>query len=195
MRTVTRCSWAENDPLLREYHDKERGVPVHDDVKLFEFLVLEGAQAGLNWLVILKKRHAFRAAFECFDPKKIAGYSSTDMNRLLANREIIRNRIKISAAITNAQHFISIQEEFGTFNNYVWRFVGGKPAKHRFRYLSAIPARSKESDRMSEDLKGRGLKFVGSTICYAFMQATGMVNDHVIKCFRYAEVARLARSH
>jgi len=195
MRTITRCSWAENDPLLREYHDKEWGVPVHSDTKLFEFLVLEGAQAGLNWLIILKKREAFRAAFEGFDPRKIAGYSSADMNRLLANNEIIRNRVKISATITNARRFISIQEEFGSFNNYVWRFVGGKPAKHRFRYLSAIPARTKESDRMSEDLKGRGFKFVGSTICYSFMQATGMVNDHIIKCFRYGEVARPARTH
>ena len=190
MRTVARCGWADNDPLLREYHDKEWGVPVHNDTKLFEFLLLEGAQAGLNWLIILKKREAFRTAFEGFDPKKIAGYSSADMNRLLANSEIIRNRVKISAIITNARRFISIQEEFGSFNNYVWRFVEGKPTNHRFRYLSAIPARTKESDRMSEDLKGRGFKFVGSTICYSFMQATGMVNDHIIKCFRYGEVAR-----
>jgi len=188
MIRAKRCGWAESDPFLGEYHDREWGVPVHDDRKLFEFLILEGAQAGLNWLIILKRRDAFRAAFEGFDPNKTAKFSSADVRRLLANREIIRNRLKIDAAVTNARRFISVQEEFGSFNDYVWRFVGGKPIKHRFRSMSSIPAKSKESDRMSEDLKRRGFKFVGSTICYAFMQATGMVNDHITTCFRYSEV-------
>jgi len=189
LREATRCRWAETDPLLREYHDKEWGIPVHDDLKLFEFLILEGAQAGLNWLIILKKRDAFRTALEGFDPKKIARFSSADVKRLLANREIIRNRLKINAAVTNARQFISLQDEFGSFNDYIWQFVGGKPIQHRFRSVSSIPDKSKESDRMSDDLKTRGFKFVGSTICYAFMQATGMVNDHVANCFRYSEVS------
>jgi len=189
LREATRCRWAETDPLLREYHDKEWGIPVHDDLKLFEFLILEGAQAGLNWLIILKKRDAFRTALEGFDPKKIARFSSADVKRLLANREIIRNRLKINAAVTNARQFISLQDEFGSFNDYIWQFVGGKPIQHRFRSVSSIPDKSKESDRMSDDLKTRGFKFVGSTICYAFMQATGMVNDHVTNCFRYSEVS------
>ena len=189
LRKAKRCRWAETDPFLKEYHDEEWGIPVHDDLKLFEFLILEGAQAGLNWLIILKKRNAFRIAFEGFDPEKIASFSSTDVKRLLANKEIIRNRLKISAAVTNARQFISIQDEFGSFNDYVWQFVGGKPIKHRFRSASSIPNKSRESDRMSEDLKTRGFKFVGSTICYAFMQATGMVNDHVTNCFRYSEVS------
>lgn len=188
MRATTRCPWAETDPLLREYHDSEWGVPVHDDHKLFEFLILEGAQAGLNWLIILKKRNAFRIAFEGFDPRKIAEYSGVDIKKLLANPEIIRNRLKISAAVTNARQFLSIQEEFGSFNDYAWQFVGYRPIKHRFRSPSSIPAKSKESDRMSEGLRKRGFKFVGSTICYAFMQAVGMVNDHTIHCFRYNEV-------
>ncbi|HXZ91054.1 MAG TPA: DNA-3-methyladenine glycosylase I [Candidatus Dormibacteraeota bacterium] len=189
MRKAKRCRWAETDPFLKEYHDEEWGIPVHDDLKLFEFLILEGAQAGLNWLIILKKRNAFRIAFEGFDPEKIASFSSTDVKRLLANKEIIRNRLKISAAVTNARQFISIQDEFDSFNDYIWQFVGGKPIKHRFRSASSIPDKSRESDRMSEDLKTRGFKFVGSTICYAFMQATGMVNDHVTNCFRYSEVS------
>jgi len=189
LRKAKRCRWAETDPFLKEYHDEEWGIPVHDDLKLFEFLILEGAQAGLNWLIILKKRNAFRIAFEGFDPEKIASFSSTDVKRLLANKEIIRNRLKISAAVTNARQFISIQDEFDSFNDYIWQFVGGKPIKHRFRSASSIPDKSRESDRMSEDLKTRGFKFVGSTICYAFMQATGMVNDHVTNCFRYSEVS------
>jgi DNA-3-methyladenine glycosylase I len=188
MKGTMRCGWAENDPLLKEYHDKEWGVPVHEDQKLFEFLILEGAQAGLNWLIILKKRHAFRTAFEGFDPKRVARFSSADMKRLLANRDIIRNRLKIRAAVTNARRLISIHEEFGSFNDYIWQFVGGKPIRHKFRFMSSIPAKSRESDRMSKDLQRQGFKFVGSTICYAFMQATGMVNDHVTSCFRYHEV-------
>ena len=188
-RAAKRCRWAETHALLKDYHDNEWGVPVHDDHKLFEFLVLEGAQAGLNWLIILKKRDAFRAAFEGFEPRKIARFSSADIRRLLANRQIIRNRLKISAAVTNARQLIFIQEQFGSFNDYIWQFVGGKPIKHRFRSMSSIPAKSKESDRMSEDMKRRGFKFVGSTTCYAFMQATGMVNDHVTNCFRYSELS------
>jgi DNA-3-methyladenine glycosylase I len=188
MKGPKRCGWADLDPLLGEYHDKEWGVPVHNDRKMFEFLMLEGAQAGLNWLIILKKRDAFRKAFAGFDPKKIAGFSNTDIRRLLMNKEIIRNRLKIKAAVTNAHQFTSVQEVFGSFDDYVWQFVGGKPLRHRFRSMSSIPAKSKESDRMSEDMKRRGFKFVGSTICYAFMQATGMVNDHVTSCFRYSEV-------
>jgi DNA-3-methyladenine glycosylase I len=174
--------------LLKEYHDKEWGVPVHNDLKLFELLILEGAQAGLNWLIILKKRNAFRVAFDGFDPRKIAEYSGVDIKKLLANQEIIRNRLKISAAVTNAHQYLSMQDQFGSFNDYIWQFVGYKPIKHRFRTLSSIPAKSKESDRMSDDLKRRGFKFVGTTICYAFMQATGMVNDHIVRCFRYREV-------
>jgi DNA-3-methyladenine glycosylase I len=185
---VKRCRWADSNSLLREYHDKEWGVPVHDDRKLFEFLVLEGAQAGLNWLIILKKRNAYRAALHGFNARKIAYYSSRDTKRLLANKEIIRNRLKIAAAVTNARGLLSIQEEYGGFNDYIWKFVGGKPIKHKFGTMSSIPAKSKESDRMSADLRRRGFKFVGSTICYAFMQAIGMVNDHVVDCFRYDEV-------
>jgi DNA-3-methyladenine glycosylase I len=188
MVRVTRCGWAETDPLLREYHDSEWGVPLHGDRKLFEFLTLEGAQAGLNWLVILKKRNAYRSAFDRFNPKKIAAYSGSDIRRLLVNPDIIRNRLKITAAVTNARQFMLVQEEFGSFNDYIWQFVGHKPIKHRFRTLSSIPATSKESDRMSDDLRKRGFKFVGSTICYAFMQAVGMVNDHLSNCFRYNEV-------
>jgi len=188
MKANNRCEWAQLDPLLKEYHDKEWGVPVHNERKLFEFLILEGAQAGLNWLIILKKRDAFRKAFAGFEPKKIARFSSADVRRLLGNKEIIRNRLKISAAVTNARQFASVKEEFGSFDDYVWQFVGGKPLQHRFGSMSSIPARSKESDRMSGDMKRRGFKFVGSTICYAFMQATGMVNDHLTNCFRYSEV-------
>ena len=161
---------------------------MHDDRKLFEFLILEGAQAGLNWLIILKKREAFRVAFDGFDARRMAAYSGEDLRGLLANKDIIRNRLKIAAAITNARGLLSVQEEFGSFDDYIWKFVGGKPIKHHHRSLSSIPAKSRESDRMSDDLTKRGFKFVGSTICYAFMQATGMVNDHIVKCFRYSEV-------
>lgn len=185
---MKRCLWADSDPLLGEYHDREWGVPVHDDRKLFEFLVLEGAQAGLSWLTILKKRDSFRLAYDGFDPTKIAKYSSGDIKRLLADPGIIRNQLKIAATITNARKFLEAQKEFGTFNKYAWQFVGGKPIKHRFRSLSAIPAKTKESDMMSKDLQRRGFKFAGSTICYAFMQAVGMVNDHTTNCFRYNKV-------
>jgi len=188
VKSRKRCGWAETAPLLGEYHDKEWGVPLHDDRKLFEFLVLEGVQAGLNWLIVLKKQDAFRRSFEDFNAERIARFSSADVRRLLGNSEIIRNRLKIEATVTNARQYISIQKEFGSFDSYIWKFVGGKPIKHGFRSLSSIPDKSKESDLMSEDLRKRGFKFVGSTICYAFMQATGMVNDHVTSCFRYAEV-------
>ena len=183
-----RCGWARNDSLLKEYHDREWGVPVHDDFKLFEFLVLEGAQAGLNWLTILKKRDAYRVAFEGFDPSKVARYSTSDAKHLLTNPGIIRNRLKIAATITNAKQFLAVQNEFGSFDNYVWRFVGGRPIEHRFRSLSAIPVKTRESDAMSSDLQRRGFKFVGSTICYSFMQAVGMVNDHTTSCFRHSQL-------
>lgn len=183
-----RCGWARNDPLLREYHDREWGVPVHDDFKLFEFLVLEGAQAGLSWLTVLKKRDAFRLAFDGFDPRKVAKYSSSDVRHLLTNRGIIRNRLKISATITNARRFLAVQKEFGTFDNYVWRFVGGSPIERRFRSMSTVPALTKESDAMSRDMTRRGFKFVGSTICYSFMQAVGMTNDHTMNCFRHNQL-------
>ncbi len=161
---------------------------MHDDRKLFEFLTLEGAQAGLSWLTILRKRESFRLAFDGFDPRMIAKYSNSDIRRLLANREIIRNRLKITATITNARQFQNVQNEFGSFNRYVWQFVDGKTIRHRFRLLSAVPAKTTESDMMSLDLRQRGFKFVGSTICYAFMQAAGMVNDHTTGCFRYGQV-------
>jgi len=183
-----RCGWARDDPLLKEYHDKEWGVPLHEDLKLFEFLVLEGAQAGLNWLTILRKREAFRSAFDGFDPRKVARYSTSDVRRLLTNQAIIRNRLKITATITNARQFLAVQNEFGSFDNYVWRFVGGSPIQHRFRSLSAIPTKTRESDAMSSDMRRRGFKFIGSTICYSFMQAVGMVNDHTTSCFRHSQL-------
>ena len=185
---MKRCAWATGDPLLTEYHDREWGVPLHDDVKLFEFLVLEGAQAGLNWLTVLKKRANYQKAFRSFDPAKIARYSNKDVNRLLADTGIIRNRLKIMAAITNARKFLEVQREFGSFDTYIWQFTGGRPIRHRFKSLSSIPAKTRISDAMSTDLQKRGFKFVGSIICYAFMQAVGMVNDHTINCFRYNQV-------
>lgn len=185
---MKRCGWANGDPLLMQYHDKEWGVPLHNDVKLFEFLILEGAQAGLNWLIILKKRESYRRAFASFDPVKVATYSRSDVKRLLSDSGIIRNRQKIAAAIVNAQEFLEVQEDFGSFDNYIWQFTSGKPIVHRFRSLSYVPSKSRESDSMSEDLRKRGFKFVGSTICYAFMQAVGMVNDHTVNCFRYNQL-------
>ncbi|HUK49457.1 MAG TPA: DNA-3-methyladenine glycosylase I [Terriglobales bacterium] len=185
---MDRCAWAENDPLLQKYHDKEWGRSVHDDIKLFEFITLEGAQAGLNWLTILKKREGYRLAFDKFNPNKIAKYTNRDLKRLLRDPRIVRNRLKISATMTNARNCLQVQQEFGSFDKYLWQFVGGQPIKHHFRSMSSIPARSKESDLMSKDLQKRGFRFVGSTICYAFMQAVGMVNDHTMKCFRYSQV-------
>jgi DNA-3-methyladenine glycosylase I len=185
---MRRCGWAENDPLLLDYHDKEWGLPLHNDVKLFEFLTLEGAQAGLSWLTILKKREAYRLAFDGFNPKKIAEYSNRDVKRLLVNPGIIRNRLKIAATVTNARNFLQVQKEFGSFDRYLWQFVGGEPIKHHFRSLSSVRAKTRESDILSEDLQKRGFRFVGSTICYSFMQAVGMVNDHTTRCFRYNQV-------
>jgi len=182
------CGWATVDPLLRQYHDKEWGVPLHEDVKLFEFLILEGAQAGLNWLTVLKKRENYSRAFDSFNPAKVARYSRRDIRRLLSDPGIIRNQLKIAAAITNAQKFLGVQESFGSFDNYIWQFTGGTPMKHHFRSMSQVPTKSRESDAMSQGLYRRGFKFVGSTICYAFMQAVGMVNDHTVNCFRYKQI-------
>ena len=173
---------------MMEYHDREWGVPEHDDRRLFEFLILEGAQAGLSWMTVLRKREHYRNAFEGFDPRKIARYEGRDLKRLLADGGIIRNRLKISAAIRNAHAFLEVQKECGTFDAYMWKFVGDRPKKNRWRSMGQIPAKTKESDAMSADLKGRGFSFVGSTICYAHMQAVGMVNDHLVRCFRYDEV-------
>ncbi|HUJ18972.1 MAG TPA: DNA-3-methyladenine glycosylase I [Nitrospirota bacterium] len=183
-----RCPWTSDDPLMIAYHDREWGVPLHDDRKLFEFLVLEGQQAGLSWSTVLRKRENFRKAFQGFHPAVVARYRERDVERLLKNEGIIRNRMKIESAITNAKKVLVIQEEFGSFDAYLWRFVGKKPVKHRFAHLGEIPVTTDEADAMSKDLKKRGFKFVGSTMCYAFMQAVGMVNDHVTGCFRYREV-------
>ncbi|MBI3546784.1 MAG: DNA-3-methyladenine glycosylase I [Gammaproteobacteria bacterium] len=186
-----RCSWAADiDSLNQAYHDKEWGVPVHADRKLFEFLILEGAQAGLNWATILKKRKNYRKAYDNFDAHKIAAYGSVKLRRLLKDPGIIRNRLKIRAAVLNAQAFLKVQQEFGSFDRYLWRFVGGRPIQNQRRYGQKIPARTKESDALSKDLRRRGFKFVGPTICYAFMQAVGMVNDHTTKCFRYRVLAK-----
>ncbi len=187
-KKVKRCGWASGDPLLIAYHDKEWGVPLHEDGKLFEFLILEGVQAGLSWLTVLRKRENYRAAFGGLDPAVVAGYQKKDIQRLLMNKGIIRNRSKIEAAITNANKFLDVQREFGSFDAYIWGFVGEKPIEHRFASLAGIPATTEESDAMSRDLKKRGFKFVGPTICYAFMQAVGMVNDHTIDCFRHRKV-------
>ncbi len=173
-----------------EYHDTEWGVPLHDDRRLFEFLVLEGMQAGLSWSTILRKRNNFRAAFRGFDPAAVAKLGPQDMERLLSDPGIIRNRLKIEAAISNARSFLAVQKEFGSFDHYIWEFVGGKPVRNRFRDISEIPATSPVSDRISKDLKRRGFKFAGSTIVYAHMQATGMVNDHLVGCFRYNQIKR-----
>jgi DNA-3-methyladenine glycosylase I len=184
---LKRCAWATNDLSIR-YHDQEWGVPLHDDRRLFEFLVLDGAQAGLSWNTILKKRDAYRAAFDNFEPSVVATYGQRKIKQLLANPGIVRNRLKVTSAITNAKAFLAAQEEFGSFDAYIWQFVNGKPRKNAWRTLAEIPASTPESDAMSRDLKRRGFKFVGSTICYAFMQAAGMVNDHTVDCFRYAQV-------
>ena len=187
MTSKPRCSWA-SDELSIVYHDEEWGVPVHDDRRLFEFLILEGAQAGLSWITILKKRPAYRAAFDRFDPRKVARYDDAKIAALLANEGIVRNRLKIRAAVRNAQAFLAVQKEFGSFDEYVWQFVGAKPLINRRRRHGEVPARSEQSDAMSKDLAKRGFTFVGSTICYAFMQATGMVNDHLVDCYRYKEL-------
>ena len=182
----TRCRWA-SDELSAAYHDEEWGVPVHDDRLLFEFLILEGAQAGLSWITILKKRPAYRKAFDRFDPRKVARYDAAKVAALLANQGIVRNRLKVASAIGNAQAFLAVQKEFGSFDKYVWGFVDGKPVQNRRRAADPLPARTAQSDTLSKDLARRGFKFVGSTICYAFMQAVGMVNDHDVECFRYSK--------
>ena len=190
MSEQIRCAWAGSDPNYVAYHDQEWGVPVHDDRLLFEFLILEGAQAGLSWATILNKRENYRLAFDHFDPQKIAVYGEEKIAALLANPGIVRNRAKIRAAVQNAKAFLVVQEVFGSFDHYIWQFVGGKPIQNRWQKLADIPAGTTQSQTMSNDLRKRGFNFVGSTICYAFMQAVGMVNDHQVDCFRYHQVAQ-----
>lgn len=189
---MPRCPWATTEPAIA-YHDEEWGVPLHHDRMLFEFLILEGAQAGLSWITILKKRANYRKAFDGFRAEKIARYGARDVKRLLADSGIVRNRLKIAATIQNAKAFLILREEFGSFDAYLWRFVGGAPKQNRRQRISQVPARTAESDAMSRDLLKRGFKFVGSTICYALMQATGMVNDHLVTCPRYAELGGVIR--
>ena len=182
-----RCPWAQGEAYVA-YHDQEWGVPVHDDRRLFEFLILEGAQAGLSWATILKKRDNYRAAFDRFDPAVVARYGNKKREQLLADAGIVRNRLKIDSAIQNAKSFLVVQEELGSFDKYVWQFVGGRPRQNQWTAMNAVPAKTPESDAMSKDLLRRGFRFVGSTICYAFMQAVGMVNDHLVDCFRHREL-------
>lgn len=188
-KQLVRCDWA-NSPLAIAYHDREWGVPCHDDLVLFEFLILEGAQAGLSWDTILRKRENYRAAFDGFNPAKIARYDARKIRGLMSNEGIVRNRLKILSAVKNAKAFLAVQAEFGSFDGYIWQFVGGKPLATRRRSLRDLPARTQESDAMSKDLKKRGFTFVGSTICYAFMQGMGLVNDHLEKCFRFSQVQK-----
>lgn len=192
---MKRCEWAEGSELLRSYHDNEWGEPVHDDRLLFEFLILEGAQAGLSWTTVLSKREGYRRAFDNFDAGKISRYSGDDVKRLLEDSRIIRNRLKISAAIANAGAFLKVQEELGSFDRYVWQFVDGRPVQNSWKRITDIPSSTPESDAMHKDLRGRGFKFVGTTICYAFMQAVGMVNDHVTGCFRHLELRQRVEHH
>ncbi|MEK9627940.1 MAG: DNA-3-methyladenine glycosylase I [Nitrospinota bacterium] len=186
---IKRCAWVGHSSKPTEleikYHDEEWGVPVHDDITLFEFLILEGAQAGLSWTTILNKPENYRKVYKKFDPKKVARFNKEKQQQLLNDKGIVRNRLKVAASVTNALAFLKVQKEFGSFDKYIWQFVGGKPKKNKWKSLKQIPATTPESDAMSKDLKKRGFKFVGSTICYAFMQATGMVNDHTTDCFRY----------
>lgn len=189
--TRLRCAWAGNENPLLAYHDEEWGVPVHDDRCLFEFLTLEGAQAGLSWLTILKKRPAYRAAFDQFDPHKVARFREKRMAALLENPGIVRNRLKISAAVQNAKAFLAVQKEFASFDTYIWQFVDDRPLQNGWKQIKDVPARTPQSDAMSKDLIKRGFTFVGSTICYAFMQATGMVNDHLVSCFRHKELTHI----
>ena len=188
MKPKKRCPWPTDIPLMIEYHDKEWGVPIHNDKRLFEFLVLEGFQAGLSWRTILNKRDNFRKAFDGFDFNKVAKYHKRKINSLLKNKGIIRNKLKIKGAVSNAKAFLEIRKEYGTFDKYIWGFVNGKPIQNKFKSLKELPAKTKLSDKISDDLKKRGFKFVGSTIVYAHMQATGMVNDHITECFRYKEL-------
>ena len=189
--TKRRCEWGTVSQLYIDYHDNEWGVPIHDDRTLFEFLILEGAQAGLSWETVLKKRENYRKAFSNFDPVKVSRYSDKKVEALMGNKGIIRNRLKITSAINNAKRFLEVRKEFGSFDTYIWQFVNGKPITNRFKSIQEIPATTKESDAMSKDLKKRGFTFVGPTICYAHMQATGMVNDHIVGCFRYKEIKAL----
>jgi len=190
-----RCTWAKGgNELYIQYHDREWGVPVHEDRKQFEFLILEGAQAGLSWSTVLNKREGYRKAFANFDPVKVARFSEKKIETLIQNPSIIRNRLKIASAVSNARAFLAIQKEFGSFDTYIWAFVGGKPRQNRWKAMAEVPVTSPESDALSKDLKQRGLKFVGSTILYAHLQAAGLVNDHLVSCFRYRECAALARS-
>lgn len=184
----TRCAWPGNDALYQRYHDLEWGVPLHDDQKLFEFLILEGAQAGLSWITILRKRENYRAAFDGFDATRIARYDANKIESLLLDAGIVRNRLKVQSAVINAQNFLEVQSEFGSFDQFIWQFADGKPRQNVWRSLSEVPASTPESDAMSKELKRRGFKFIGSTICYAHMQATGMVNDHTTDCFRHVEL-------
>jgi DNA-3-methyladenine glycosylase I len=183
-----RCAWVGEDPAMIAYHDREWGVPRHDDRGLFELLILEGAQAGLSWSTILKKRPAYRAVFDRFNPRKVACYGEDKIAALMADPGIVRNRLKVGGAVRNAQAFLAVQKEFGSFDRYIWTFVGGRPIQPHWKRIEDVPARTPESDAMSKDLAKRGFTFVGSTICYAFMQATGMVNDHIVACFRHAEL-------
>jgi len=187
-RAVRRCEWAGTDPLYVRYHDEEWGVPVHDDRLLFEFLILEGAQAGLAWITILRKREGYREAFDGFDPERIARYDRRKVERLLKNPGIVRNRLKVEGAVRNARAFLDVVREEGSFDAFLWGFVGGRPIRNRWKTLKELPTETEEARRMSRELKRRGFTFVGPTICYAFMQATGMVNDHVVGCFRHREV-------
>jgi DNA-3-methyladenine glycosylase I len=189
---IKRCEWAKNNPYNHKYHDEEWGVPVHDDTKLFEFLVLDAFQAGLSWLTILKKRENFRKAFDNFDPIKISKYDEQKIELLMKDEGIIRNKLKIIATIGNAIAFLKVKKEFGSFDNYIWQFTGHKTVHNKWNDFKRIPVRTKESDLMSLDLKKQGFKFVGSTICYAFMQAAGMINDHIIDCFRYDEIVKMS---
>ena len=189
---VKRCSWCGEDPLYVKYHDEEWGAPLHDDRALFEFLVLEGAQAGLAWITVLRKREGYRAAFDGFDAAKVARYSDRKLNQLLQDARIIRNRLKVRSARQNARAFLAVQEEWGSFSDYIWHFVDGKPIQNRWQTMADLPAATPLSDRISKDMKRRGFNFVGSTIVYAHMQATGMVNDHLADCFRHEECRRLA---
>jgi DNA-3-methyladenine glycosylase I len=192
MNDISRCSWCGTDPLYVSYHDDEWGVPVFDDQRLFEFLVLEGAQAGLSWSTILRKREGYRRAFASFEPAKVARFTSRRIERLLADPGIVRNRLKVASAVTNARAFLAVQHEFGSFAAYQWRFVDGTPLQNHWSSLQHLPARTKVSDALSRDLKQRGFSFVGSTIIYAHMQAVGMVNDHIVSCFRHRELAAAA---
>ncbi len=193
-RMPRRCPWTTDDPLYMRYHDKEWGNPVHDDRKLFEFLILEGAQAGLSWITILKKRESYRKAFRDFEPERVARFSPARIKKLLLDPGIVRNRAKVESAVQNARHFLEVRREFGSFDSYVWRFVDGEPRLNRYRRMAQVPAKTAESESMSRDLRSRGFRFVGPTICYAYMQAVGMVNDHLVDCFRYPTSGRSSRT-